>query len=130
MQINSGEVDNYEHEIRRDARRVHEAEMNGETIENGNTTGLGEQSKVSKNTHFEYTFGDNDMAVYLERIEHTTGIEVMFWVDKSLFSESIDSKRNPSLGMADDIVQEIASQVLSIVTDELNLSHDPSIEYY
>lgn len=101
-------------EIRDSVRTVIKAEENNEEMIN---------SGSEKNTHFEFRFdeGGDEVYVYIERLEHDNGLEVMFWVDESYFN-GVDSDR-PSIEEGGEELSEFVEIILDYIVDELEGNH-------
>lgn len=86
-------------------------------------------SGSGKNTHFELRFGEgsDEVYVYVERLDHDTGLEVMFWADESYF-HGVDADR-PSVEDGGDVLAEFVGVVMDYVVDELDGDHSVRPSY-
>ena len=76
-----------------------------------------------KNTHFEFQFGgteDEEVYVYVERLDSESGIEVMVWANESYFDELGDDMPSIEDGGEDlvEFVSILQEYVQSVVSDE------------
>lgn len=101
-----------ESEVRNALQTAVRAERNNENLKN---------SGENKNTHFELRFGDSEdeeVFVYVERLEHDSGVEVMVWADESYFQNVVAERPMVSDGSHD--FEEFVGILFEYVTDELD----------
>lgn len=114
--------------FRADVQTAHTAEMDGLPVQNGRQRDI----DVSKNTHFEYTFGGGrvpEATLYIERFGEPSSVELMLWAHDAWFADAEVSEYGPELSDGGTELAELGQEAIKIVQDELNHENAPQFEW-
>lgn len=89
-----------------------------------------EQGGAKQNTHFEMKFGESreeEVFVYIERLDSDKGIELMVWADEAYF-RGVDEDY-PDIEDGGEELAEFVDVVGEYVLDELDGEHSVSVSF-